>query len=96
MMELTLQNLVNRQTPAALDGHFSHRPGADPAHQKTGQRLEQTDMQLEMRLKKRWITSVLKEADAMSTPLPWQRRKMTHTSSEKRLSGPQKSDAIRA
>ncbi|MDU8942992.1 hypothetical protein [Ovoidimarina sediminis] len=53
-------------------------------------------MQMEIRLKKRWITTVLKEADAMSTPLPWQRRSQANSSSDKRLSGPFKADAKRA
>ena len=53
-------------------------------------------MKMEIRLKKRWITTVLKEADAMSTPLPWQRRRQTISSSENRSSGPTRAAVKRA
>ena len=53
-------------------------------------------MKMEIRLKKRWITTVLKEADAMSTPLPWQRRRQNNSSSEQRPSGPFKARVKRA
>ena len=85
----------SRQNAAALPLQIGLRPGAGPADNGTS-RLEHIEMQLEIRLKKRWITSVLKEADAMSTPLPWQRRRRDQLSSNKRLSGPFKADAKRA
>lgn len=43
-------------------------------------------MKLTMRLKKRWITSVLRETNSPSVPMPWQRGTRRNLSISRRAS----------
>ncbi len=52
-------------------------------------------MQLTIRLKKRWIHTVLAESEAVSTQLPWQRKRQKPESRTERRSGRPKPRLVR-
>ena len=52
-------------------------------------------MKLKIRLKNRWITTVLREADAMTGPMPWAQAKKSRSSSSKGGEVPPKPRLVR-
>ena len=53
-------------------------------------------MKLKMKLKKRWFTAVLAEAEALSEPMPWQRKRQEAKSRQRGTEYPGKPRLVRA